>query len=98
MATNLYFVYILYSDSADTFYVGQTDDPDRRLIEHNDPDRGRFTSPYLPWKIVALFSFETRSEAIQIERYIKRQKRRSFLEWLIDHEDAQAFLISKLAG
>jgi len=31
----MFYIYILYSVSSDKFYVGYTNDPYRRLIEHN---------------------------------------------------------------
>ncbi|MBL7014472.1 MAG: GIY-YIG nuclease family protein, partial [Candidatus Marinimicrobia bacterium] len=30
-----YFVYVLYSESSDQYYVGHTEDIDRRLNQHN---------------------------------------------------------------
>ena len=30
-----YFVYILESESTKTLYIGQTNDPEKRLVDHN---------------------------------------------------------------
>jgi putative endonuclease len=32
----MHFVYILYSSKHDKYYVGQTDDVERRLVKHNE--------------------------------------------------------------
>ncbi|MEP2668103.1 MAG: GIY-YIG nuclease family protein [Cyclobacteriaceae bacterium] len=32
----MYFIYILYSTGYDKFYVGYSNDPFRRLMEHNN--------------------------------------------------------------
>ena len=39
----MYFIYILYSESANKYYVGHTDNLERRLFEHNN-GMTRFTS------------------------------------------------------
>ncbi len=42
----MFFVYILYCKTADTFYVGSTDNYERRLIEHNNHEKNKFTSKF----------------------------------------------------
>ncbi|MFM2207913.1 MAG: hypothetical protein RL213_1888, partial [Bacteroidota bacterium] len=50
---NMFFVYILYSRSADRYYVGQTDNPEKRLSDHNAGISG-YTSQAGDWIIVHL--------------------------------------------
>ncbi|MBK6641642.1 MAG: GIY-YIG nuclease family protein [Bacteroidetes bacterium] len=38
----MFFVYIIYSSSYDVFYKGFTDNPEKRLWEHNN-DLSRYT-------------------------------------------------------
>jgi putative endonuclease len=83
MAT--YSVYILYSESSDIYYIGQTDDVEGRLSEHNSDGNNSFTSKHGPWRLVS--SFETGNErgvAMKIEKFIKRQKSRKFIEKVIE--------------
>jgi len=83
----MYYIYILFSESSDKYYVGYSDDPIRREIEHNTKPFNTYTSKHRPWKLVASFSAgESRSEAIRIERYIKKQKSRIFILKLIAHQ------------
>ena len=84
----MFYVYILHSPSSDLYYIGYTDDVERRLSEHNDPEKQTtFTSKHQPWHLKAAFACsEERSEAMKAERFIKRQKSRSFIERLIDGE------------
>jgi len=78
----MYFVYILYSPKADRYYVGQTENLERRLEFHNSG--GVFsTKPYGPWELKYTENFATRSEAMRREREIKNQKKRSYIENLI---------------
>jgi len=44
----MFYVYILYSQSADKFYVGQTPDVQKRLREHNNPsEKSEFSTKLL---------------------------------------------------
>ena len=76
-------VYILYSFSLDSYYIGQTNDVSRRLERHNagyvkSTKRGR------PWKLDYVKSFETRSESMAYETYIKSMKSKVYIKELID--------------
>jgi putative endonuclease len=66
-------VYILQSESSNRFYIGSTQDLDRRLSEHarghTASTRGR-----RPWKLVYTESFETLLEAHRRELEIKAWK------------------------
>jgi len=69
----MYKVYVLKSKNAEKYYIGQTQDIDKRLEWHNSP-RARWTRRFQPWDIVFTESFETRSEAIIRERTLKAVK------------------------
>src|ERR1043166_9138763 len=80
----MYFVYILYSPSSNIYYVGHSDDVDRRVNEHNNPVRTKFTSKHLPWQLVAVIEISnSRGEAMKAESYIKKRKSRKYIEKLI---------------
>ena len=79
----MYYIYILHSKSADKFYIGYSDDPHRRLIEHNTKPFNTFTSKYRPWILKAIFQCgEVEGDAMKIERFIKKQKSRKLIEQL----------------
>jgi putative endonuclease len=80
-----FFVYILYSECADKYYVGSTDNWKNRVESHNHSDRNTFTSKHRPWKLMAVFiAGETRAAAMKHEAFIKKQKSRRLIEKLID--------------
>ncbi|MDP3929696.1 MAG: GIY-YIG nuclease family protein, partial [Bacteroidota bacterium] len=56
-------VYILYSAKKDNYYVGQTEDLERRLVEHNL----RKNLGASDWELKYYESFETRSDAMKRE-------------------------------
>jgi putative endonuclease len=75
----MYLVYILYSASIDKYYIGQTEDVERRLSEH----RIRNNLGAKDWILRHKETFETRTGAVNREKEIKAKKRRSYLEYLI---------------
>src|SRR5438552_18133214 len=57
--------------NAGRFYVGHTDDLQRRIAQHETGAIQGFTSSYLPVKLVWSQEFSTRYEALTAERQIK---------------------------
>jgi putative endonuclease len=82
MSDSKYYVYILYSRKLDKYYTGQTQDIGDRFIRHNQA-RSKATKGGGHWMLVYAKQFHSRSEAVQFEQMIKRQKSRSFIEELI---------------
>ena len=88
----MFHVYIIYSEKADRYYIGHTNDPERRLIEHNTTREIKFTTKFRPWKMVLSFEVSViRGEALKMERFIKKQKNRQFLKRLIESKDDTAY-------
>jgi len=84
---NQFYIYILFSQEYDKYYVGYSSDPWRRLVEHNTKPFNTYTSKYRPWIISAVFSCgDKENEAIKIERFIKKQKSRTILLQLVNPE------------
>ncbi|MEM6801136.1 MAG: GIY-YIG nuclease family protein [Bacteroidota bacterium] len=89
-----FYIYILYSARSDRYYVGHTHDLEARLQDHNHGDRPeqskKFTFKHRPWIIVASFAVaDNRSDALRVEKFIKKQKSRAFLQKLIKAQDEQ---------
>lgn len=72
-------VYILYSLSRDRYYIGHTEDLEKRLQEH----RRKRTLGAGDWVLKYCEAHETRGSAMKREAEIKNKKRRSYLEGLI---------------
>ncbi|MFV0592833.1 MAG: GIY-YIG nuclease family protein [Draconibacterium sp.] len=81
-----YFVYILQSDQDGSYYIGFTSDLEVRLVYHNS-GKSQYTSRKMPWKLVYSESCASRSEAMKRERFLKRQRNKSFYERLINDGD-----------
>jgi putative endonuclease len=77
-----HFLYILYSESKDKFYIGQTDHVESRLHYHNS-GYVHSTKPGRPWKLVYFKTFPDRASAMTEESRLKRAKNRRYLQWYI---------------
>jgi putative endonuclease len=65
--------------------VGYSNDPLRRLIEHNTKPFNTFTSKHRPWFLKTSFQCGAIEQtAIALERFIKKQKSKKLLEKLCD--------------
>jgi putative endonuclease len=70
----MYFVYML-KNSANKLYIGVTDNPERRLSEHNSERGAQFTSHIPTYNIVFLEIYSTLTEARKREIQIKKWRR-----------------------
>jgi putative endonuclease len=76
-------VYVLVSDSTGRRYVGQTEDLERRLAEHNTPAHNvrKYTSRNAgPWRLVFSEEYATRAEAMRREKWLKSGVGRQWLQ------------------
>ena len=74
-----YCVYILYSQKSSRYYVGQTTDIVKRLKRHNQG--GVPSTKYgLPWKLVLQLEVSDRSEALILERKIKKRGAKRYID------------------
>jgi putative endonuclease len=81
-----HYIYILYSEIANRYYIGSTANPEERILRHN-AGANPSTKKGRPWKIVYTEIFTNKSEALKREIYLKRMKSRVFLEDLIRSKD-----------
>jgi putative endonuclease len=78
-----FWAYMLHCN-AGRLYVGQTDDLERRIAEHESGIIQGFTSAYLPVKLVWSQEFPSRYEAVVAERRIKGWSRAKKLALIRD--------------
>ena len=74
----MFSVYILYSTKLAKFYTGQTEDLERRLMEHN-LGKTAFMASGMPWKIIWHTEVSTRKESMELEKVIKQRGAKRFL-------------------
>lgn len=92
-----YYIYILFSAELSKFYVGYSSDPWSRHEQHLANSSDRFTGKAKDWILMTTFFVSNaESEAIRVERFIKKQKSRVLLEKLIDPSFAPSGVLSQL--
>ena len=78
-----HYVYVIRSVSSGRFYTGQTNNLENRFFAHNNG-----LSPYTkgkgPWILVYSEEFDSRSEAMIREKFLKTGKGREFLKGEIE--------------
>ncbi len=72
-------VYILYSESLGQYYVGQTDNLEKRFKRHNR-GHGKHTKKGIPWDLVWSIGVADRKEAVRLEAKIKKRGAARFLK------------------
>jgi putative endonuclease len=85
-----YHIYILYSSILNKYYIGSTNNIDRRLYEHNI-GHSVYTKKGIPWELKGEKSFSSLGEARAEELRIKKCKSRKYIETylakLVEHPD-----------
>jgi len=77
-----YTVYILQSDRDGSYYIGYTACLGKRLIRHNE-GRSRYTRRKIPWKVIYQEEYFNRSQAMEREKELKRQKSHMCIDRLV---------------
>ena len=75
----MFFVYILEAQESKRYYIGQTENLEVRIKRHNQ-GRNLSTRAYIPWNLKWWKEFNTRTEAVKLERTLKGIKKRAGLE------------------
>ncbi len=79
----MFWVYVVQNPRGQ-FYIGQTEDVDKRIQFHNRTDSfdGHFTRKNGPWELVWSEPHDSRKSAMDKERQIKRMKS---ARWIREH-------------
>lgn len=81
----MHFFYVLYSEKTEKFYYGSSHDPELRLKLHNDGATPS-TKSRIPWKLMYVEKFDSKTEALKREKEIKRMKNRKYIMTLIENK------------
>ena len=76
----MHYVYFLWSDSLQKIYIGQTSNV-RERVEFHNLGLQRYTKKGIPWKLIALVSFESKNEALKEERRLKKCRNKEYYKW-----------------
>lgn len=77
----MYFVYIIYSEGLNGYYVGRTIDLEKRINEHNTGFyKKSFTAKANDWSLFFSMVCRDKSQALNIENHIKKMKSKIYIE------------------
>ena len=92
----MHFLYVLYSKSIDKFYIGESSNVEERLILHNEGYyKKSFTKKAKDWKIQLKYKCDSRSQALFLEKFIKRMKSKTFIQKVIDNPGILSNILEK---
>ena len=75
---NFYYVYMLQSiKNKKRYYVGVTNNLERRLKEHNSGE-SIYTNSFKPWELITVVAFHSKEKALKFEIYLKSHSGRAF--------------------
>ncbi|MWB95188.1 GIY-YIG nuclease family protein [Flavobacterium sp. GA093] len=80
-----FIVYILFSEKFNKNYTGYTSNLIERFKSHNSLETKGYTLKYRPWKVIHVEFFNSKSEAIKREKYLKTGIGREFIKKIIDN-------------
>jgi len=69
----MYYVYVIKSECG-RFYIGSTDNIEKRVEQHNSKQFKAWTNRYDNWTLVYKEVFNSRTETIKREKRIKKMK------------------------
>ncbi len=99
MATS--YCYILHSQKLNRFYTGVTHvDLSDRTLKHNTAAYGnhRYTAKADDWELFFVIPCITYSQAVRIERHIKRMKSSAYIRKLAEHPGMVEKLLLKYSS
>jgi putative endonuclease len=74
-----FIVYILFSEQFSKHYTGFTSNIEERMKSHYELGKD-WTVKYRPWKLIYTREFETKSEALVYEKWLKTGAGRDFIK------------------
>jgi len=92
----MHYLYIIYSNSIDKYYVGETTDPEFRLKLHNQHAFERsFSKIASDWELLLKIKCTSKEDAIYLERFVKRMKSRKFIQKILIQPEILNDILSK---
>ena len=75
----MFYVYIIKSEKTRKYYVGSTNNLNKRIEEHNT-GKSKYTSRGIPWDLIYYEIYLTRTLAMKKEKEIKSRGIKRYLE------------------
>ena len=83
---DVFYTYVLFSESFNKIYIGFTSDIDKRLLSHNSLAKKGWTIKFRPWKLIYSEVYKSKKEAMKREKQLKSAQGREFIRNLINEK------------
>ena len=93
----MYTVYILYSEKLDRFYIGATNDLEKRMSFHFTAASNKFTGKAEDWVVFFELGCENKFQALAIERHLKRMKSKVYVQNLKKYPEISVSLLARFS-
>ena len=91
-----HFVYIIFSESCNKFYVGETLNVHERINRYNlGIYKSAFSKQASDWKLFWSLECSSRTQALKIENHIKKMRNRVYYENLVRFPEISQKLIAR---
>ena len=92
----MHYLYIIYSESINRYYIGESPDAEIRLGQHNNHYfNTNFTNAANDWKFSLKYRCQNREQALFLEKFIKRMKSRVFIQKIIENPEILSEILKK---
>ncbi|MBK5213266.1 MAG: GIY-YIG nuclease family protein [Flavobacteriaceae bacterium] len=93
----MHYLYIIYSETINRYYIGESHDADERLKQHNiHYFKSNFTKASNDWKLSLKYLCRNKEEAVFLEKFIKKMKSRVFIKKVIENPEILTDLLKKM--
>ncbi|MBU1885672.1 GIY-YIG nuclease family protein [Patescibacteria group bacterium] len=82
----MYFIYILQSQIDQSYYIGYSQDPKKRLLAHNN-GLTKYTKRKKPWVLKYIESYSSKRDALKREKQLKNWKSSKAIAKLINRNN-----------
>jgi putative endonuclease len=94
-----YCVYILHSSKLDRYYIGFTENLEKRISQHNNPiDPEKFTARGIPWDLFLSIECQSIGQAMELEKLIKSKKGAVYIRNMKLYPELIEKLLKQTAG
>jgi putative endonuclease len=90
-----FYVYILYSETANSYYKGQTSDLNDRVGRHNKGYE-KATKNGAPWKLIWCTQKKSRAQALLLEKKIKNLSKEKTIRFIQKYNEESRALMRRL--
>ena len=81
----MYYVYLLENQGDKSWYIGFTEDLERRVKYHNSGKGGRTTKLKVSWQLIYSEAYLNQKDALGRERFLKSGSGRKYLKKQLGH-------------